>query len=726
MKKRLIFLIFNSAFLILHSFCAAQNKKIDSLLTLLKIDKTDTNKVNHLNALGRLLMYQNPDTAIILGKQALEIVTPITSQEFTSAKEGIESVGIRALRANTFSNLGSYYYFKSDYFNALDYYLKALKIDETLKNKKGISKHLGNIGNVYLGQGDYPKSLDYYLRSLKIDEEQDNKYGIAGKLCNIGSISCRQSNFPKALDYYLKAQKMFEKLGLKNDMATSMGNIGTVYMYQGDYPKALDCYFKTLKILEEFGNKNGIAAVLGNIGAVYEKQKDFPKAIDYIFRAIKMDEEIGFQDGLAVNMVNIGSLYTTTGKFKDAEQYLNKAVDLDNSIGSLDYLRQTEDMLSMLYDTTGRYKEALIHYKKAIALKDTLFSQENKKQLVRKEMNYDFDKKEAVTKALHDKEIEAAESEKKKQNIVLLLVSGLLFLVFLFAVFVFRSLRITRKQKNIIEVQKNEVTQQKEIVEKQKEEIIDSITYAQDIQQRIMLEESEIQNCLPDSFIYYKPKDIVSGDFYWFTKVDDIIILAAIDCTGHGVPGAFMSIIGNTLLNEIVNKNRRTVPSEILRLLNLGVYEAMHHKKGEEFSVDGMVIALCSIDYKNNILQFAGAQNPLYVVSDNSIEVIMADIHEIGGDARITKIISPIKKEYTNHVITIKKNMSIYLFSDGYLEQLGGGDGEKFGTQKFKELLLSCQHLSMQQQKELIAAEHQEWKGNSAQIDDILVMGVKI
>ncbi len=733
MKKLLFLIILNSTFYILNSFCFSQQNKLDSLLTLLKKDKEDTSKVNHLNALSRLFMYQNPDTAITLANQALGIITPVSSPEFSSTKDGAVENKVNAIRANTLGNLGSYYYLKTDYINALDFYLKALKIDETLNNNKGIAKHLGNIGNVYVGQGNYTKALDNYLKALKIDDGLDNKNGIATHLCNIGSIYCKQGDYPKALDYYFKAQKMFEVIGFKNDIASILGNIGSVYGYQGNYTKALDYYFKTLKITQELGNKTSTAAFLGNIGAIYSTQGDYPKAIDYYFQALEIDNELGFKEGMAVHLCNIGSLYTVTGKFKEAEQYLNKAIDIDNSIGTLDYLRQTEELLSILYDTTGRTKEAFFHYKKAIALKDTLFSQESKKQLIRKEMNYEFDKKEAATKAENEKQQAVATAEKHKQQFVLILVSFVLVLVFIFAAFVFRSLRITRKQKNIIEVQKNEVLQQKEmvekqkeIVEKQKEEIVESITYAQCIQQRILLEESAMRHYLPNSFIYYQPKDIVSSNFYWFTKIDDIIILAAIDCTGHGVPGAFMSIIGNTLLNEIVNKNHKTLPSEILRLLNLGVYDALHQKKDEDFLVDGMVIALCSIDYKNNILQFAGAQNPLYVVSDNTMEVIQADIHEIGGDGRITKIIAPIKKGYTNNVIPIKKDMSIYLFSDGYVEQFGGDGGEKYGTPKFKELLLSNHHLTMQKQKEVIVSAHADWKGLTDQVDDILVMGVKL
>ncbi len=295
--------------------------------------------------------------------------------------------------------------------------------------------------------------------------------------------------------------------------------------------------------------------------------------------------------------------------------------------------------------------------------------------------------------------------------------------------FNYRTATLRQRQRQLeqtVLLRTAEVISQKEEAEKQKEKIIDSIIYAKRIQQSILMEESEIQNYLPDSFIYYQPKDIVSGDFYWCSKIEDKIILAAIDCTGHGVPGAFMSMIGNTLLNQIVNEKHITIPSEILRLLNLGVFEALHQNKDGALSDDGMDISLCAFDFKKNELQFAGAQNPLFLVSDNRIEIIKGNIHGVGGGGMTAKILDPMKTTYTNHIVPIKKNMSIYLFSDGYMDQFGGSERKKFGVQKFKELLLNNQELSMQKQKEIFMSAHAQWKGKATQIDDILMIGVKL
>lgn len=269
------------------------------------------------------------------------------------------------------------------------------------------------------------------------------------------------------------------------------------------------------------------------------------------------------------------------------------------------------------------------------------------------------------------------------------------------------------------------IHQQKEIIEKQKEKIVDSITYAQRIQQSILLEEEEIQKHFPDCFIYYQPKDIVSGDFYWFAQIQDKIIIAAIDCTGHGVPGAFMSMIGNTLLNQIVNEKGVTIPADILKHLNQGIYQALRQGKEGPLSLDGMDMALCSIDFKNAEIQFAGAQNPLYIVTGNEVEIIKGDIYGIGGGGFLSKKFDLTKREYTNHTIPVKKEMSIYLLTDGYMDQFGGDDERSFGRQKFKELLLSSQHLTMREQKTFFESAHIEWKGSFPQLDDILIIGIR-
>lgn len=457
-RIKIIFLvlIFSIA---LFQLCLAQHQqKIDSLLQVLSTAKEDTTKVNTLIALGTALSYSNPDTSIILANQALSLSEKAKSKKHIA--DSYHAIGLanygkgnypealkyyfealkiyETLRDKkgiqfTLVNTGNVYRNQGDFQKALDYYFRALKINEELGNKKGIAYTLGNIGNVYTQQGDYPESLDYYFRSLKMNEELDDKLGVAKNLGNIGNVYAQQGDYSKALDYYFRSLKMNEERGDKNVIENNLGNIGLVYWYQGDYPKALDYFLKVLKMAEQLGDEHGIALALGNIANVYSDLGDNSKALDYYFKVLKMAEQSEDKNEIAIQSGNIGSVYTETGKFIEAEEYLKKAIAINDSIGALDYLRQSEELLSKLYDTTGRYQLALEHYKKAMVIKDTLYNQEKNEEITRKEMNYEFEKKQSTEKAVHEKQLAVAEVEIKKQKVLKYsLIGGLVLTLLLF------------------------------------------------------------------------------------------------------------------------------------------------------------------------------------------------------------------------------------------------------------------------------------------------------
>lgn len=272
-----------------------------------------------------------------------------------------------------------------------------------------------------------------------------------------------------------------------------------------------------------------------------------------------------------------------------------------------------------------------------------------------------------------------------------------------------------------------EVVRQKEEIQKQSEQIAelyeqvkDSILYAKRIQEAILPSWEEINESLNESMVLFRPKDIVSGDFYWFSEKQDRSIIAAADCTGHGVPGALMSMIGSSLLNEIVNEKEITSPAEILLALKHGVIKALNkHPSVNGQTKDGMDIALCSIDKKNNIIHYAGANNPLWLVRDGEIIDYRADRQPIGiyGDNQDTP--------YTNHAVQVQKGDTAYIFSDGYADQFGGPNGKKFKYSQFKKLLIQIQGMNMQEQRDILNTTIESWMGEEEQIDDILIVGMR-
>ncbi len=272
-----------------------------------------------------------------------------------------------------------------------------------------------------------------------------------------------------------------------------------------------------------------------------------------------------------------------------------------------------------------------------------------------------------------------------------------------------------------------QVVRQKEEIETQNQElevlykhVTDSIKYAKRIQEAILPPDSLMKRLLPNSFVLYKPKDIVSGDFYWIDEKDGKTMFAAVDCTGHGVPGAFMSIVGYNLLKHVVNNNNFTKPSLILDGLNDGVSETLHHGHEESQAKDGMDLSLCTIDFKTLELQYAGAYNPLYIIRQGELLQTKADKFPIG------LFVGKERKKFTNHVIQLQKGDCVYIFSDGYADQFGGVSGKKFMAKHFRDLLLNVHQNPINNQKEILNNTIEEWRGHLDQVDDILVIGMKI
>jgi serine phosphatase RsbU (regulator of sigma subunit)/CHASE3 domain sensor protein len=272
-----------------------------------------------------------------------------------------------------------------------------------------------------------------------------------------------------------------------------------------------------------------------------------------------------------------------------------------------------------------------------------------------------------------------------------------------------------------------EVVRQKEEIETKNQElevlykhVTDSIKYAKRIQEAILPPDSLVKRVLPNSFVLYKPKDIVSGDFYWIDEKDGKTMFAAVDCTGHGVPGAFMSIVGYNILKHSVNNNNFTTPALILDALNEGVSETLHHGHEESNAKDGMDLSFCTIDYKKMELQYAGAFNPLYIIREGELLQTKADKFPIG------LFLGEEKKKFTNHTFKLQHGDVIYIFSDGYADQFGGPNGKKFMANHFRDLLLGVHKFPIDKQKEILNKTIEEWRGPLDQVDDILVIGVKI
>ncbi len=675
------------------SFLFGQNKKLDSLWVIYnRVGQPDTNRLKAIDAIAFIYSSNNPDSAILLASQERQLAEKLKLNNYV---------------ARSLKTVGQSYINKENYAKAVDFFLKALNVFGKTDDKLGQAKCYSSIGNIYFLQSDYPNALEFFLKSLKIEEELGYKQGVGGLYNNIGSVYFSQSEYSKALEYYQKALKIDSEGDSKISIGNDYNNMGNVYQNQANYPKAMECYSNSLKLFEEAANKSGIANCCSNIGNIYELQSNFPKALEYQLKSIRIGREIGNKEGLGNYYNNISNLYIKMSEFNLAIQYSDSGLQITKELGDIDLNRMFYSSLATAYASIGHYKEAYDNHVQFKLLTDSVFNSDKSKQLGDLKTKFEVEKKEAELK-----------SKEVVQQAISIGVVGVLIIVLIFSIFLYRRFKITQQQKAIIE-QKNL------LVEEKQKEIVDSITYAKRLQQGILPPLNQIQHYFPDSFVLYKPKDIVSGDFYWMHATGGTVLIAAADCTGHGVPGALVSVVCSNALNRTVKEFGLTDTGKILDKVTELVLETFE-KSGETIR-DGMDISLLRVIRNSSVsnsvkgerveAQWSGANNPLWVIKGNELSEIKADKQPIGkGENR---------KLFTSHTLNLVKGETLYLITDGYADQFSG-EGKKVMKNRFKDLLISIQNKSMDEQRKYLNEHHSIWKGNVVQTDDVTVIGLKI
>lgn len=610
---------------------------------------------------------------------------------------------------------------------ALMFAKKGIELAEKINYKKGLANSHRYAGLIYERISNYAKALYHQKISLKLCEEMDFKPGIANTLNNIAVIYQHLADYKKALEYQEKSLKLCEETDQKEGIAACLGNIGNIYNSVGAKEKALQNYQKALKMDEELGNKYGIGVSMGNIGNIYKDKGNYELALEYQLKSLEVRTEIGNTQGMAIAMQSIGDCYFRLGQYDKALKYLSESVKHSQETGAINTERDAYFGLYEINKKRNNTSLALKYHEEFVRLNDSLAVQEKNEDINNLKTQFALDKQEAELKqkskaeqekiqAIADEKAKAtkleAEIENQKKLTVIYISIGGLVLVVVFSGFLFSRFQITKKQKNIIEKQKQEVD------EKHKQ-ITDSINYAQRIQAAILPSESDVQKLLDESFVYFQPRDIVSGDFYWINEANGSVILAVGDCTGHGVPGGFMSMLGNSFLNEIIIEKNITEPAQVLNALREKIMSALKQTGSNADTKDGMDIVLCKIDRKKNLLTYAAANNNFYLVRNDELNEMKADKMPIGYQ-------SDVFASFNQREIPLQKNDSVYLFTDGYADQFGGPAGKKFKYQQLEKLFLEISRQTSLQQKNKLETTFVEWKSNYEQVDDVCVIGIKI
>ncbi len=698
------------------------DKSIKEYETIIGIYKKNNNEK------GQIEVFQTLSNVFLFNNQRNKAI-----EQLNKALQIALDMGNDTIVSELYKSLGYAFEQKSDYKNAITNYLKSLSYNEKLKDIKGQASNYNSIGLIYYYQKNYKQALNNFQKALHLVKKIDFKYAISSILTNIANIYMKRDadkvdSINIAIGYYRESLNIDREMDDKYSIASTLHNIGvshfammtSLYKMTEDLKNQEDTLPKSLSAKKDSLNKK-IEEYQNMITA------ESDSALSYYFKSIDIKNEINDSVHLAISYLNIATVEDKQEKYNEALKHLETALNLAKTYRLIDLLVSIYNEMSFAYSKIGKYREAYEYKVSYDEVKDSLAAQNINKTLAELQEKYENDKKE--------KEIALQRSKIKQQTTFQTALIVFILLLVILAFVILRGYRNKRKANLLLEEQNTQIEAQKNEIEAKNKDIMDSINYARRIQQAILPPPEVISQIFPQHFILFKPKDVVSGDFYWIEEKNGKKFSSAVDCTGHGVPGAFMSIVGANGLNKTVDDLGIFHPGEILDRLSLIVEDSLR-QKGKTTVRDGMDIALIMIDEKANVLEFSGANNPLYIIREKSLKLevngkeilpsIESDVYnlfEIKGDKQPIGAIEK-RQKFTNHVLTMEKGDRFFLFSDGYADQFGGPDNKKFMYKPFKRLLLSMATQNISENKALLDKTFENWKGEYAQIDDVCVIGI--
>jgi len=686
MKQLFSLLIFISIYL----NCFGQRQIIDSLIVSINSAKNDTAKVNSINRLSRFYIYYQPHKASEYAMQAKKIAEEINYQK-----------GL----ANSYLNLGFFAYRIDDYQSSINLYNKAIGIFKNNNNEIGLGYCYQLLAKTTNGLGNYSQSMEYLIKAIEYFDDANHPKGKGRVYETMGDINDTFENFEAAEENLIKSIQLKQEYNDYEELPRSYAYLGNVYLHIGSRKKGLVNFKEALRISKKTYNQNTESYVLTRMGDFYLDEKKYKRSKEYYQLSLNITNKHENNWGIIRNLKGISQSLYNQKNYKESIIQLNKTIETANRINDKRGIKEAYELLYKIYEDYDSIDKAYKYYKLYSIYKDSLFNNKTTSNISILQKQYKSDKEKS--------ELLIVQDEKRKRNtiifsfviLVIILLTGFVFLLF-------SRLTGTRKKKK-------EIEKQKLIVDEKNREITDSLNYAKKIQEAILKSDDYIASSLPNSFIFFQPKELVSGDFYWVYKKKDFVFFTVADCTGHGVPGAFMSMIGNSLLNEMIIDRGIENTNVVMDNISNQIKISLDQTSNSESSRDGIDMMLCRLNMKTKELMYTGAKNPLYLIRDN-------ELIEYPGDNRPIGYFVGKGIKFTSTKITLKDNDLIYLFSDGFSDQFGGSKNRKYMIRNFKKFLIKISRLSIENQKIEIEKELNNWKGNNEQIDDICIMGVQI
>lgn len=572
------------------------------------------------------------------------------------------------------------------------------------------------IGRCMNLMGNRSSALFHLQRSLSIAKAQGYLHEHISSLIMIGSVFLDSPNNERSITYFEQAEELANK-NKTGKYITAIKTYQANYYYTiKNYEKALVLYFEIEKMTRNSSRGNH-AGTLGNIGNVYIDLGQLELGKSYQWRAVKEFKLKNDIQGEAICLTSLGELYLKAGDLDSSEICFQRSQELAIRMNSWEDLVENYEGLSVLYKRKKDFKKALECAELFKIYSDSINREGNAEKLTEVELTYKFLEKQREQEIVQRAKDEVVQEQIKRQQLITWSAAGGGVLCLVILVMVYRIAQDRKRSNQKLQHFNREILEQKHVIEEKNKEITDSINYAERIQKALLNSEGVLQKHLPSYFIYNRPRDIVSGDFYWSAEKFGKLFVATADCTGHGVPGAFMSMIGVSLLNELILNRGLHDPGKILNKLREEIILALNPAGSQEEQKDGMDMVLMVFD--KNQLQFAAANNPLWLIRDGKLTEFKADKQPVGkhhGE----------ETPFRTHQLNLLPGDMIYTFSDGFADQFGGPAGKKFKYKPFAELLLRIQGMDPATQRKELDRAFLAWKKDHRQVDDVLVLGFRI
>ena len=574
-------------------------------------------------------------------------------------------------------------------------------------------------------KGDLKASIQNLNQAILLFEKNNDKKGLAASYSLKSNACGRLGKENEELDYLLKSKQLYESISVISGLASSLQDLSNVYCSRGNYQKALQSLQELKKLNQPESSHDFFTEI--NYGSIYYKTNKIQEALLHFEKAVKIAQHYKMLDSEITGLTHLAECFQNLNNSEKAQYYYTEALNLasENKL-----LVEEKDALSgivNLFENEKNYNKAFFSLKRLKLIEDSLFNIEKIKSINDIEHKLELSVKEKIiaeqSLSLEKEKVALASSK----NNTLMLIAGLVIVVIAFG-FLFYYNNKTKKLFALIQKQKIEVESQKEIIEIKNKDVMDSIHYAKYIQGSMLPSAKAMNQLFPENFVLYKPKDVVAGDFYWTEKINNKPILAVCDCTGHGVPGAMVSIVACNALNRAIKEFKLSNPALIFDKVNELMQETF--SKSDYEVNDGMDGVLCVFDYDTMKLHIAAANNPIWIVSQPTIKTDLWEepwqLSQISADKQP---IGKFKEEVTPFslkTVSVEKGEMIYLFSDGYADQFGGPKGKKFKYKQLQELLTSIAKLPITEQHTVLNETITNWQGNLDQVDDILIVGIRI